>query len=100
MNRKKKKEINRTGKRLCPICQGRHILVEHHIAGRKISNPNHPSNLLYCCSNCHREIHEGLIIVEGWFMTTDGKELIWHQAEKESITGTAPKTHIIGQDSQ
>lgn len=96
MNRKQRKARNRTGKMTCPICLEKHILREHHLRGRKIPNPNHPSNLLYCCANCHDEIHEGKIIIEGWFNTTSGKEIFWHYANQESLTGSHIKTHIIG----
>lgn len=30
----------------------------HHIAGRKIPNPDDPSNLTLACPNCHRLIHD------------------------------------------
>ena len=100
MSRKRKKAINRTGKLECPICKCQTILCEHHLRGRKIPNPNHPSNLAYICSNCHREIHEGIIIIEGWFTTTSGKELVWHYKNQESLTGCEIKTHIIGHNSK
>lgn len=96
MNKKKLKIANRSGKKKCPICCRPEILVEHHIEGRDIKNPNHPSNLAYICDNCHRKVHMGLIVLEGWYQTTVGKELFWHEAEKESFTGNDAKPHIIG----
>jgi uncharacterized protein YlaI len=95
MTKKTRKKLNASGKQPCPICDEKEILVEHHIEGRKIPNANHPSNLSYICSNCHRKIHEGIIILEGYFMTTSGKTLLWHYNEEESVTGEEKKTHII-----
>ena len=94
MKRKTRKIINRTGKEKCPICNTPQILVEHHLNGRDIPNPDHPSNLAYICSNCHRKIHMGLIMIEGWFQTTGGKELFWHTSKENNFTGVKTKTHI------
>jgi len=95
LSKKKTKQINRTGKRNCPICNKQTILVEHHLRGRKIPNSEHPSNLSYICSNCHQEIHEGFIIIEGWFMTTKGRELFWHKKEDQGFTEEEAVTYII-----
>jgi len=96
VNKKRKKQINRTGKLKCPICGQKHILVTHHINGRKIPNPNHKSNIVDICDCCHREIHEGIVIIEGWFMTTNGLELFWHHKDNDNFTDSEAKPHIIG----
>ena len=72
-----RKLSNRSGLETCPICNKQRILVEHHIGGRDIPNLNHKSNVCNICDNCHRDIHSGLIIIEGWYSTTKGRELIW-----------------------
>ena len=95
MSRRIKKKINRTGKFYCPICNNQEILVEHHINGRDIPNPNHKSNLAYICSNCHLKVHKGLILIEGWFMTTNGRELFWHNKNEKCFTGTISSPYII-----
>lgn len=91
-----KKVINRSGKNYCNICQQKRILVDHHICGRDIPNYNHPSNRADICSNCHADVHYGKIIIEGWFTTSNGKELLWHYKEEESFSGRDAKPHIIG----
>jgi hypothetical protein len=96
ISNKKRRELNRTGKMECPICKSERILVQHHINGRKIPNAEHPSNKVDICDSCHREVHEGLVEIEGWFMTTGGKELIWHKKGQKSLTGNKTKPHIIG----
>jgi hypothetical protein len=95
IRKKIKKVMNRSGTRICPICQEKQILVEHHINGRDIPNPNQWSNLADICDNCHRRVHEGIIVIEGWFTTTDGKELLWHYSKDQSFSGQDSKPHII-----
>lgn len=86
MKRSIQRKINKTGKMVCEICKKSEILVEHHIEGRKINNYNAWYNRANICSNCHNNIHHGLIIIERWVQTTVGKELIWHYKEDQSFT--------------
>jgi hypothetical protein len=97
VRRKHKKISNIGGCSECEICKEVNILVEHHIRGRKIDKPNHPSNLSYVCSNCHAKIHHGIIIVENRLLTTNGYVLIWHSKDEESITKDDAKPHLITQ---
>jgi len=83
MSRTKLKKINRMGNCPCQICNAARPLVEHHLNGRIT---NHINNLVFVCSNCHEDIHMETIIIEGWFITSCGKELIWRYASEESIT--------------
>lgn len=71
----------------CAICGIHTSLIEHHINGRSIPNPNQKANLCYICSNCHLQIHLGNIIIEGKFFTTEGEQLIFRNKSDESITG-------------
>ena len=96
MKKKNRKQRNLSGKHECPICETQQVLIEHHIKGRDIPDANHPSNLADICDNCHRKIHLGRIVIEGWYQTTNGKELFWHEGEKDSFTGKDSKTYIIG----
>jgi len=96
MKKKYRKIANRTGKKLCPICSRPEILVEHHIEGREIPNPNHSSNLVDVCDNCHRKIHCGLVVIEGWLQTTSGKELFWHLDGEDSFSGNDAEPYITG----
>ena len=96
VRKKIRKEMNRSGVQICPICLERQILVEHHINGRSIPNANHPSNTAYICCNCHNKTHHGIIVIEGWFQTTKGKELLWHYVEEASFSGQNAQPHIIG----
>ena len=72
------------------------VIEEHHIRGRKIPNPNHPSNLANICPNDHADIHEGNSIIERWVATSSGKILSWHKRGEEGITGEDSKTYLIG----
>jgi len=41
------------------------------------------------------KIHKGDIIVENWVQTTQGRELLWHTKEEESITGNDALPHLF-----
>lgn len=95
MKRKTQRIINRSGTGKCEICEKQTILVQHHIRGRKIPKPNDPSNLANICSNCHTDVHHGIIVIENRLMTTDGYKLIWHHWRDLSITGDDAKPWLI-----
>ena len=95
IRKKIRKEMNRSGTQVCPICNEKHILVEHHINGRDIPNPHHPSNIANICSNCHTRVHHGIIVIEQWATTTLGKELLWHYEHDISFSGQNAKPYIM-----
>ena len=95
MKRKIKRIMNRTGLEKCEICGQEAILEQHHIRGRKIPNPNHPNNISNLCANCHKKIHNGIIVLEGHMMTTDGYQLIWHHYKEPSLTGNDAKPWTV-----
>ena len=64
---------------LCPICDSKRPLVEHHINGRDVYDWDMPWNKAWLCSNCHDDVHIGKIIIEGWVSSTSGKILAWHE---------------------
>ena len=55
------------------------MLVEHHIGGREIRNAEAPWNKAWICATDHDAVHAGEKILEGWFRTTAGRELVWHR---------------------
>ena len=95
MRKKIIKEKNKSGKCPCEICSVVTFLEIHHINGREIDNYNHKDNLTNICPNCHNEIHHGKIIIEGWFNTTKGRDLIWRRDKEEKITDEESKPYII-----
>jgi hypothetical protein len=94
MSKKTRKLVNRSGQRECPICRTPQVLVEHHINGKDIPDAEALSNKAYVCDNCHRKIHMGRIILEGWCQTTSGKELFWHEPGDDSFTGMEATPYI------
>lgn len=65
----------------CEICetQNKKVIDKHHIIPRTDPRTHHGlSNLAIICSNCHRRVHAGEIIIEGVFMTSIGQKLFWH----------------------
>jgi uncharacterized protein YlaI len=95
VNRRIQRKINKTGQHKCEVCNEPMFLEQHHIRGRKISNPHIHSNLANICANCHTKIHYGIIVVEGRYLTSDGYKLIWHYYKDNSITGNDAKPWII-----
>jgi uncharacterized protein YlaI len=93
VSRKNRHKIKSSGSDSCNICDERMCLQEHHLLGRKVPQYNHVDNIMYICPNCHTRIHTGEYIVEGWFNTSDGRELIWHKQGEPSVTGKAASVH-------
>lgn len=80
---KHKSMMNGLGK--CPIDNSYNgPLDRHHINGRKIPKWDEDWNIVYLSPNSHRLVHEGEIIIEGWFQTSSGRELFWHKKEKKA----------------
>ena len=90
-----RRKINRSGKYPCQICRNKRILIEHHINGRDIEDAEKWWNKAGVCSNCHRLIHEGEVIIEKWCSTTNGRELLWHFKNEESKTGESAMPYLI-----
>ena len=80
----------------CEICNKNRILESHHIKSRSKGGKDTKSNKCDICSNCHKLIHYGLLIVEGRFDCTSGNIVIWRKLGEESITGFSdPEVYIV-----
>jgi len=81
MTKRAVRKSYRSGTRPCAICQRILLLVEHHINGRDIPNAEAEWNKVRICASCHDCIHAvpPRIIIEGWFRTTSGRKLFWHE---------------------
>jgi len=69
-------------KKVCEICSTSESVVidKHHIIPRADSrSTDNLSNLAIICSNCHRKVHNHLIIIEGVFPTSSGMRLFWYK---------------------
>jgi len=95
IRQKIRKKMNGSNTYECDICKAKEILEVHHINGRNIPDYNHPSNTTNLCGNCHNKTHRGLIVIEGWFGTTNGPELLWHNSKDKSFSGQNSRPHII-----
>ena len=95
MKKKIRRLINRNGNTLCDICKTESVLEGHHINGREIERANDPFNIANICPNCHYKVHLGRIIIEGWFDTTDGRLLLWHNKEEQTVTNSQSNPFII-----
>jgi len=82
----------------CNICKSENDLDDHHIQSKSKGGGNQKWNLAPVCPNCHRKIHRGRIIVEGFFfsITSGGRTLVWRRKGEPSITGLPdPKVYIL-----
>jgi len=72
----------------CSICHEKVNLDNHHIWSTCYGGPDVQWNKCKICPNCHRRIHTGLIIIEGWFSSTSkkGKLLVHRKKNEQSIT--------------
>ncbi len=95
MKRVNRRKLNSTGNEPCDICRRETFLEQHHIRGRKIYKPNHSNNLANICADCHLKVHHGIIVIEGWYMTTDGYKLVWHHYKESSLTGDDAKPWVM-----
>lgn len=75
----------------CPICKKKYDFFEtHHIQSKCNGGGNEKFNLVKLCLNCHKRVHYGLIILEGWYRSTKGLMIVWHKFNEDSITGIEP----------
>jgi hypothetical protein len=102
MRDSKRKQIKMKFKKknFCEICKKPILTDKHHIQSKSIYGTNYLYNLCELCPNCHRLVHDGEIILEGRFLTSDCKlnqtELIWRYKNNESITNVQdPKVYKI-----
>ena len=75
----------RSGRQICPLCNHKKLLVLHHINGRKVDGWDQPWNEVYICASCHDEVHFGLIKIDGYFMTTNGQQLIFDRINRNQL---------------
>ncbi len=73
----------------CEICRKKLKTDNHHIHSLSMGGPDVNWNKCEVCPNCHREIHSGVIILEGKFASTSnrGYSLVYRKMGEESITG-------------
>jgi len=57
----------------CEICKSKLLTDTHHIQSKSKKGSNQLHNICELCPNCHRLVHEGKIILEGRFLTSDCK---------------------------
>jgi hypothetical protein len=86
----------RSGKMICPLCDKQGLLVEHHLHGRDIPGSQMAWNRCYICASCHDEVHKGMIVIEKWAQTSEGKKLMFRRAGEEAIVDEGAKPHLYG----
>lgn len=71
----------------CEICKIEYdFLKNHHIQSKCYNGSDKEYNRVYICDKHHEMIHYGLIILEGWFGSMNGRTLVWRKFNEKSIT--------------
>ena len=83
MAKKNIRKCGRSGTQACPICKRELPLVEHHIHGRKVPRWNQEWNVAWMCAACHDLVHQGKVIIEGWFRLNGIRTLEWRREGEE-----------------
>jgi len=83
INKKIYKKINNTC-RICGLNQYELLDVHRIIPGEK-GGEYVKGNVVSICSNCHRQVHNGLIEIIGWVKSTDGNLLHIVKNNKEEL---------------
>ena len=91
VSKKNYRKFKRSGTERCPIKDTVGPLVEHHIRGHDVPDADAPWNVAWISPDAHDEVHSDppKIIIEGWAMTTDGRQLLWHRAGEQPVTTDA-----------
>ena len=72
----------------CDICNEFIKLDRHHIQSLCYGGLDIEWNRCGLCPNCHRKVHSGDIVIEGWYRTTHSNlTLIYRDINEGSITG-------------
>lgn len=73
----------------CELCKSidKFLLERHHIWSKSLGGPDKDWNLVDLCVRCHKLTHHGLVVIEGWFGSTQGRVLLWRRYDKESLSG-------------
>ena len=69
----------------CEICNLNVARDKHHIQSKSLGGSNAKSNIANLCPNCHREVHLGIKIIEGKFLSTEGFKVIWRTKQQMKI---------------
>ena len=96
MTKKAKRKLSRSGHACCDVCGSQRPLVEHHIHGRNVARWREPWNCAWLCPDCHDDTHRADLQIEGWRMTSEGRELIWREKGDNAVIGDAAKPPIYG----
>jgi len=96
MSKQNERKFYRSGSAVCPVSGVKCPLVLHHIHGRSIKNAEAEWNRCWISPNVHDMVHLGLVVIEGWKMTLEGRKLIWHNKEEDSLTNDDAAPYIYG----
>lgn len=75
----------------CEICEKKTINIKkHHIQSKSLGGSDLPYNIAKLCPECHDNVHNGLIIIEGRFTSLNKDKpnvVLWRYFNEISISG-------------
>lgn len=89
-------------KQVCDIayCNNYLKLDTHHIHSKCYGGGNQIWNKCKLCPNCHRKIHVGELVLEGWWSSSNGRILVYRAKNEPSITGYTPKVWLFSDNKK
>ena len=96
-SKKRFRQSRRSGQFPCDVCGKTHLLVEHHINGREVDDADGNWNICWLCPDEHDEVHAGNLIIEGWFQTSMGRQLLWHRKGEQPRVNDGVTVPLYGQ---
>ena len=85
MDKKEKKHIDKKC-HFCPVDKY-DLLDVHRIVPGAAGGKYTPANSVTVCSNCHRRIHAGEIIIERWYPTSAGVKILHYYENGNELWG-------------
>ena len=66
----------------CEICKEVFTKTDyHHIISKSKGGCSKEYNLVSLCTQCHKQVHLGEIIIKGKFLTTEGYKLLFDEED-------------------
>jgi hypothetical protein len=81
----------------CEVCNDNTVkLDKHHIVSKSLGGSNQKCNIANLCPTCHRKVHTSILVLEGWYLSTTGYVLLYHDKNTKPITDSTPDCFTWG----
>jgi hypothetical protein len=81
------KKVKKLTEGKCYFCKNEDyaVLDVHRIVPEEKGGRYVPSNVVICCACCHRRVHDGQIVIDRWYPTSAGRDVLhfWESEEEK-----------------